>query len=462
MHGNNPLQIPEIIRKISRYVTTNDATACARVCKAWSDHFVAAIWHTVDFTPKVKTKTLERHGHHIRVVKNIKELDHIMALISSDARLRQISIVMTATPEFYAYFSDLLRQNSTVLESMEISQPSSNTIPFFAADSLIAMPGTGTASRLSSINISGLTMTRDAFSSLLKACPALNQLDIRGTALLSTLTRKSDARCYKHAKITYLSAPIEQVFEMDDRFKNTPSLFVHFPNLKRWRTWKWTSNIDIPSNLIRDEVARCCPMLTILSTSCPTSMTINFLTQVFGDLTCITILNRQLSADLVMAILKHQETLTRIFTFKPFADFYDNGVIPEVESTAVDTDGWVIQSIPRLCPQLTSLHLLLYEMDMDDIEKSKWACHDLISLFIRVRGLNTKKKIDRAIQLWQEGRIVTVKKQGKQKMTSSNSCQWSIGIHPSDNSIEARVARHLLKFKKLREVWLGWNIRKVA
>ncbi|KAF9364673.1 hypothetical protein BGX34_000774 [Mortierella sp. NVP85] len=424
MH-NNPLKIPELIRRISRYVTTNDATACARVCKAWSDHFVSAIWYTIDFTThkRVKTKTLERHGRHIRIVKNIKELDHIMALISSDARLRQISIIMTATPEFYAYFSDLLRQNSAVLER--------------------------------------LTMTRNAFSSLLKACPTLINLHIRGTALLSTLVHNSDARCYKHARVTNLSAPVEQVFKVDDRFKDTPSLFVHFPNLKTWRTWKSASNIDIPSKLIQNEVVRCCPMLTTLATSYPVPMTINLLTQVFDNLTCIIIQNNHLSVDLVMAILKHQETLTCIYTFKPPGDLFDNGVVPKVGSTAIDTDGWVIQSIPRLCPQLISLQFPLYEMDMDDNEKSKWGCHDLICLYIRVRGLDTKKKIDQAIQLWQEGRVVTMKKQGKQKK-ASNGCQWSIGIHPSDNSIEARVARHLLKFKKLREVWLGWKIRKVA
>jgi hypothetical protein len=33
---------------------------------------------------------------------------------------------------------------------------------------------------------------------------------------------------------------------------------------------------------------------------------------------------------------------------------------------------------------------------------------------------------------------------------------------PDDNSIEAHVARHLLKFESLREVWLGWKVHDVV
>jgi len=469
---DNPLEIPELVRKISRYVTTNDATACARVCKAWSYHFVSAIWHTIDFAVhkhlyQMDTKVLARYGHHIRIVKNMTERDHIMALTVSGARkLRQLSIKMMATHEFYANFSDLLRRNNTSLGHIDVSQPPCNTAPFFTPDALITMSSTGPTSKLSFIKLDGLTMTRDAFSSMLKGCPELDHLDIRGTNILSwPIYDKSGAHCFKHIGITRLTAPIEQVFKMDSQFENAPSLFVHFPNLTTWSTWKWTTNNDISIEDIRDEITKHCPSITCLRPETPAPMTIRMLTQVFDDLTAIYLLNKQFSSDMVMAILKHQETLTSMSTFTTHSEFFDTDVIPQVESTPLDTSGWIIQSIPRLCPRLKSLQLTLYEMDMDDIEKSKWGCHDLESLYIRIRGLDTKEKIDRAIQLWREGRnpikapIKKNKRKGGRKGPSSASLQTESVISPSDNSIEARVARHLLKFKKLRTVWLGWKVR---
>ncbi|KAF9975274.1 hypothetical protein BGZ65_008330, partial [Modicella reniformis] len=41
-----------------------------------------------------------------------------------------------------------------------------------------------------------------------------------------------------------------------------------------------------------------------------------------------------------------------------------------------------------------------YEMDMDEAEKMPWVCKDLSDLRIRIRGLNTAVKIERAIRLW--------------------------------------------------------------
>jgi len=465
----NPLELPELLRKISRYVTMNDAVACAQVCKPWSEHFASAIWHTIDFATHknlhlMDTKVLARHGHHIRIVKNMTERDHIMVLtVSYASKLTQLSITMTATHEFYANFHDLLRRNNTTIKHIDISQPSGKAAPFFTADSLSHMTSTGSAPKLSFIKMNGLTMTRDSFSSLLRACPVLNHLDIRGTNILSwPIYDKSGAHCFKHTGIEYLTAPVEQVFKMDSQFENAPSLFVHFPNLTTWSTWKWATNNDISIEDIRDEITKHCPSITSLRLETPAPMTISMLTQVFDDLTAIRILNRQFSSDMVMAILNHQETLTGVRTFIAVNNFNQLEVIPEVEGVQLDSGGWIIQSIPRRCLQLKALEFPLYEMDMGDIEKAKWKCHDLETLYIRIRGLNTKEKIDRAIQLWKEGRIAIEKKHvgGKQEPASSN-LQLDSVIPAGDSSIEARVARHLLKFKKLKAVWLGWKIHQV-
>jgi len=466
--SENTLELPGLLKRISRFVTLNDAIACVQVCKAWSDHFASAIWHTIDFAVhdnlhQMDAKVLARYGHHIRIVRNMKEHYHIMVLIVSNAsNLRELFITMTATHEFYAKFNDLLRRVRTGIEGIEIWQPPSDTAPFFSFDSLLPNPNTSTSSKLSTLTIEGLNMTRDSFSSLLRACPALDHLTVRDTIFSSWLMYdQDDTHYHRHTGLSHLTAPIEQVFKMDNQSKNAPSLFVHFPTLEIWQTWSSSGSMIVSVQDLRKEVALYCPALTALLTSAPAPMTIDMLTHVFGDLTVICILNEYLSAEMVVAILEHYETLHCFITYVNGDGFYDSEAIPEVGSTPLDTSGWIIQPIPRLCTRLKTLQFPLFEMDMEDIEKVKWGCHDLEELHVRVRNLNTKEKIERVIQLWKEGQITARRKEGNGESICSCSRLDKV-IPPSDNSIEARVARHLLKFKKLRKVWLGWKIRKVA
>ncbi|KAK3827990.1 MAG: hypothetical protein J3Q66DRAFT_321575 [Benniella sp.] len=469
MHGDNPLEIPELVRKISRYVTTNDAIACARVCKAWSDHFISAIWDTVDFAVhdlhQMDTKVLARHGHHIRIVKNMTEYNHIQLLTTSNAnKLKELKVFMMPSQEFYALFNDLLRRVNTSLEHIDIFQFHRDAVPYFAVDPLFPTTSTEGSSKLSSIILGGLVMTRDSLSSLLEHCPLLDELEIQGTTLLSWPTyNSSTAQYFQHTGLEEFTAPVEQVFTMDQSYHNTPSLFVHFPNLEKWHALDSKGYVvDVPIKLIRDEIARHCPSLKTLYLETRPPVGISVLTQALQNLTAICILNEHLSAEMVMAILNHQETLIEVATFFD-GNLLEMEVIPEVESHQLDTSGWIVQSLPRRCTRLKIFELILLEVDMDDIEMTDWGCHDLEELSIRIKGLDTKQEIDRTIQLWEEGRIAVSKKQVMDvQVESSMSPQLEGIIPPSDNSIEARVARHLLKFKKLRQVWLGWKVRKVA
>jgi hypothetical protein len=414
-------------------------------------------------------KVLARYGHHIRIVKSMKEHNHIAMLIVSNAsKIRRLSITMTATYELYAHFSDLLRRINTSVEYLDIvasvntHPPPGTTTPFFAVDSLFPTTSTGATSRLSSIKIKGLAMTRDAFSSLLKICPALTRLDIRNTALQSwPIYDQSGIDWYQHTGITDLVAPVDQVFWMNTQSKTLPSLLVHFPNLTGWQTWNTNSPIGDFTHYIRDEVAKHCPSLKrlFLETDAPTS--IDLLTEVFHNVTAVCILAEHLSAETVMAILSHHDTLVTLTTFTPVDGFFESEAIPEVGK--INTRKWIVLSPPQHCARLRTLSLHSFEVEMKDIEKVNWVCYDLESLHIRIRGLDTKEKIDRAIQLWKDGRDAIRAKQIKddQEEPCASPQQESI-IPASDGSIEACVARHLLKFKKLREVWLGWKVRTVV
>jgi hypothetical protein len=407
------------------------------------------------------TKVPARHGHHIRIVKNMNEHDHIRLLTASNAnKLMELTVHMMATQEFYAHFNDFLRRVNASLKRIDIFQLCQDGVPYFTVDSLFPTTSTEGSSKLSAIIIDGLVMTRDSLSSLLEHCPLLNKLDIRDTRLLSWPTYDSStAHYFQHTRLKEFTAPVEQIFMMDQRYHNIPSLFVHFPNLEKWSTWNSDEHVDIPIKVIRDEIPRRCPSLKKLCLETRPPVGIGVLTQALKNLTSICILNEHLSAEMVMAILNHQETLIEVATFTD-GDLSELEVVPEVEGHQLDTSGWIVQSLPGRCTRLRIFDLTLLEMDMDDIEMTDWGCHDLEELSIRVKGLDTKQKIDRAIQLWKEGRVAISKKQVKDVQVESSVSPQLEGVIPaSDKSIEARVARHLLKFKKLRQVWLGWKVR---
>ena len=87
-------------------------------------------------------------------------------------------------------------------------------------------------------------------------------------------------------------------------------------------------------------------------------------------------------------------------------------------------------------------------MDMDWVDEDEWACKGLRYLRVRIRGLDTKEKINRTLNRWVEG-----KKDKKSQITQVET------VHNKDAPIETRVAKHLLKFNELRGVWLGTRMR---
>ncbi|KAG0223357.1 hypothetical protein BGX31_008554, partial [Mortierella sp. GBA43] len=166
----------------------------------------------------------------------------------------------------------------------------------------------------------------------------------------------------------------------------------------------------------------------------------------------------QISTDVIVAVLSHKESLTTLYTYVPFKGYLEQDQVPVLNETT-PAPGWAIQLIPQICSQITHLSFPTIEMDMDDIETKEWACTRLKALNIRIRGLNTKGKINRAIDLWRTHRkerdlIDPMDSDSSQTTLTSQSSQNNFtGI--SGNSIEERVARHLLSFDSLERVWLG-------
>jgi hypothetical protein len=179
-----------------------------------------------------------------------------------------------------------------------------------------------------------------------------------------------------------------------------------------------------------------------------------FLTRVATNVTRITIRLDCLTPETIEAMLLHQRTLKKVAHFYDSGFSYDEDQIALVASSLQVTDE-MIQQIPRKCSQLQRLNFHQHEMEIDAIEAQEWVCKGLRKLRIRVKGLDTQEKIVRTIALWQAG----CWRRWQQQATGVKAEAAAVDeeLLKADQSIEARVARHLLKFEQLQWVWLGYQ-----
>ncbi|KAF9356264.1 hypothetical protein BGX26_005486 [Mortierella sp. AD094] len=453
----NPLDLTWIRTRISQYVTLKDALACAVVCRDWTDDFNRHIWHTIDFDvhkefANLDKATILKHGHRIRIIKNAKEIAQIDVIQhASICRLRSLSMTTGATSCTQSQCYEILRRNNTSLTYIDLFLlgPLGNEPGLvFSVDTISPSSSTDAMSKLTALKLKGLTLTRDAFSSLLRMCPLLKSLDIRYTVLSLAGTTE----IYQHPAVTSLASPIKQAFKPDPEFPDSPSLFTHFPNLEEWKTWiTHTSHPEVSMQTIKAETTRCCPLLKSIYTELISTQTVELLIKGFEKLKGVCVLHKHISTEMIMAILAHHETLEFIMTYTSFHRFYEYDGIPPVESHFQE-NGWVVQTMLRLCPRLTAFQFPLHEMDIDEIEEANWSCDNLEQLHIRIRGLDTNDMINRTFQLWVDWR---------NRKKSLPSFEPVLSNDSDKISLEARVARHLLKFEKLNAVWLGNGIRKV-
>ncbi|KAF9920870.1 hypothetical protein BGZ65_010865, partial [Modicella reniformis] len=263
----NPLQLPEIRARLSRFVLFKDVFACVLVNKSWSKDFTHVFWHTVDLTTHKGFQDLDRqliakNGQYIRVVKNISTVQELASLDHpSVSSLCSLMVVTRQDPRCQAYVADILRRNIMSLESLTIhasstnNQASSSSQPpvYVSLDSFASLSAvqattdisSGTrsinsnirsstaTSNLKSLDVRGLAISRGTFTSLLKACPDLHLLAISETVIFSD--RCDETEFFKHPQYFTLIAPMKQVFEPDPQKPDAPPLLAHFPKTICWR-----------------------------------------------------------------------------------------------------------------------------------------------------------------------------------------------------------------------------------
>ncbi len=180
----------------------------------------------------------------------------------------------------------------------------------------------------------------------------------------------------------------------------------------------------------------------------------------------------KLTPDVVVAMLRHKESLKHLSTFPPKqlteAQFYDQEQVPPVEDNIPEAT-WTTQSLLRECPKLEECWLPESALSMDEIEKVEWRCKGLKDLRIRIQGLDAAESIDRVINMLKTRRCENSQRGARldiadeEKIGVVNSrLEGGTERAPAEDeqvyrqlALEERVVRHLIKFEKLKILWLG-------
>ncbi|KAF9930121.1 hypothetical protein FBU30_000871 [Linnemannia zychae] len=193
---------------------------------------------------------------------------------------------------------------------------------------------------------------------------------------------------------------------------NNSTILMYFPNLTYWGIFAKESSLPTGTYY---NIARYCPHLTEYGFEDQYSFIAYLSNYSIQNFTRIRLDLNDLSVNLIDDILLHRSTLKDISIYAINNHFHFGA--DEVTEVSYKFTRWgdLLQLIPRSCPRLEILNLHVHEMDMDDLNCGE---QDL------EYGVGDKKM--------------------------------------EDTSIEARVARHLLKFEKLEKVWLGYQTWSVV
>ncbi|KAK3838237.1 MAG: hypothetical protein J3R72DRAFT_448757 [Linnemannia gamsii] len=302
------------------------------------------------------------------------------------------------------------------------------------------------SSTIDTLDLVSMWMTHDDLATILEASPRLSKLRLVHTDVVGTPTR-----FFQHLGITLLSTSIESI--LPDVSTGLPCLLSYLPNLTTLHTWHKYSSAMVPSARIKRDFERYCPLLKQFKLEEDSgNITAEFLTNIVRNVTRITYQEARITPQTVAAIVLHQSSMVKVAQFYTREFDYEKEEVPLLwDNKAVSRE--MMQEIPRRCSQLQRLNLHRHEMDMDVVESGEWACKDLRKLRIRVKELDTKEKILKAIALWRAG----CWRRRQEQATGIKAAVEEEERLKADQSIEARVARHLLKFEHLQWVWLGFQ-----
>ncbi|KAF9930122.1 hypothetical protein FBU30_000872 [Linnemannia zychae] len=461
-----PFDIPELRYRISLFIPVNDALSCILVCKAWAADFLAVIWHSIDLKDQpeftnLSSDIIAKHGCYIRTIDYLTEIDEI-SLLNNPAvsNLKELAILVRNPISQQGQVYEITQRNRRTLQYLSVQFDCKKPLhdflsryPLFASASVsMSNSSQGTTSILTSLSILGYDMTHEKLVNILQACPKLKWL-----SLLKLFCEGETLLPFKHTNLEKLRGSLNCLFHYEG-----PSLIAYFPNLKMLETWGEISPIPISVDKIKADIVAYCPILTECGFRDINVIAIQSRQQICRNLTVIRFDSDIMSYAVLVVIQQHKDTLRKLIVYFDEEGFnFRKNKVPELSNKFGYYDS-LLQYVPQICPRLEKLNLYSYEMDISDIERAKWNCKDLKKLRIRVKGLDTKEKIIKTIELWRTG----CRERWRQQSMESNENDEIKKRKENDKfkeqdvldtSIETRVARHLLKFEKLQDVWLGYQ-----
>ncbi|KAK3833158.1 MAG: hypothetical protein JOS17DRAFT_741693 [Linnemannia elongata] len=445
---NSPLDLPEIRVRVASFLLRKHCLPCMLVSRAWFQDFAPSVWHTIDFekdataiaatTPEV----LDKYGCFVSQTLNISTLGHIQAL--QHVKVNSIAAMKIQLPGDWlwrAMLSDLIRRSNGSITSLHFwcQPPQPDTFekqrnearyymhvndifaPFPSSTDTRLNASLGT--RLRSLSLKLICLTREGFSSVLQYSPLLDDLTLERVMIMY---HKPGIPLYTGSALRYLTADFAQVWCNDGLDSSAPCLFLQFPLLEKWHL----TSLAQPSNRLIDlnnlEFSSWCPLLkTVTFGSHETEAMSTLLLNNFQDLKSCTLPAKALAMPTALGLVSHLDSLTTI----------------RITGEAQDaTSTQMLGVIVKLCRNLQVLSFESIVCDVETFKKFRWGSKDLGELRVRFKDLHTPQDIDGCI---------------KQLCSSRRSGSIVATRSMDKNAIAARVAQHLFQFKKLTTVWLG-------
>ncbi|KAF9154456.1 hypothetical protein BG015_000864 [Linnemannia schmuckeri] len=549
MKQQKPFDIPEIRTNIGWYLDPGDVYSCALVCRDWARTFIPLLWHTIDFSqkPQIPLCVLKKHARYIRRLEYLElsekcDAVRILCFSSGIRYLRHLSIAFCESEQVNTYGFDLLRRNRASLTFLKIIrkpfEPEFDIVPvqYCIPPDVLVDP---TASRLKELSLHNISLTREGFVHILRSSPCLKKLDLTTSSILTggyidtMCTRRTGSdywtdessengyysefegaetvvvdgavirwRPFRHQGVVELAATLREIFEPDPNVPS-PSLLRHFPQLQELYLSELELISSIKHSVVRSEVRACCPNLcTVGFSSSPSPAVEELVTHAFENLTAVHLEHHNYTVGVFHGLLHHHTTLISIMTYADPGTSFDSRQ-PEPIDDLFKDQGRVIQLLFQILP-LKTVCFHEHEMKIEWMEEKPWR-GTLEELSVRIEGLDTEQKIEKALSAWVEcwnkysdivrqsegtpsnllledskvdlsgttkqGPVVgTVIKlelvEDKFLTTQFTGSHSGVGISApkvvspldffvDDGSLEARVTRFLLQQPNLRNVWLG-------
>ncbi|KAG0308897.1 hypothetical protein BGZ97_013225 [Linnemannia gamsii] len=437
------LDLPEIKARIASFLNNKDRISCMLVSRDWCSAFAGLVWNTLDFDKdesfsKIPQDVISKYGHLIRNVVQVSKEEHIMALQHpSIACLNKIEFFITHNNLSILLFHDLVGYHRQSLTALRVSgelvaddflEEQVTSGVYLTLDSLRP-----TCSLVSLILVE-VCISRRAFSSILRSCPSLQSVELLDVIFLGYSPMLEH---FRHTGLRTLSAARDQVWSNGEQLlPGTQSLLIHFPALETWKIKD--SRVESLAVLEKLKVAILinCPKLKRVRFSMTEADRIaTYLDNGFHGLEYCSFNYTALNQPVLLGLLEYQATLTSIVLISKAVKI-DLSTPDELTSSKK-----MIGLLLKTCERLQVLSAEGHRMDVCYLEDENIACMGLQELRVRFLGLDTPALVDGCLET-----LSTRRKSGAGTVD---------GPSKSGKLVSDRVCCQLMRFKKLRMVWLG-------